>query len=170
MYNQKKNGNEIDDNKDEASGYLPAYVLAVENLNRALEENASSELNQVFSNVYVEPDTNMVQATLTRVDEASQRLVLEATGPQMNVTLIFHKGIANKRQLDEWMTTINSILPELMEGEVNYSFAFVKKDALIEIRLIEPTPENMEILFGLIGDRVPREIIVVKKRNPIQPA
>ena len=170
IYYQQKNIDQTKDNNDETTSNLPAYRLAVRNLNNALEKNASSELNQIFSNVYVDPDTNTVHVTLTRIDEASQQLVLEAIGSQEGVTVVFHEGPANKQQLDEWMTTINSILPELMEKGVNYSIAFVNKDALIEIRLIEPTPENVEILYGLIGDKIPREFIVVKKGSPVQPA
>jgi len=170
IYYQQKNIDQTKDNNDETPSNLPAYRLAVRNLNNALEKNASSELNQIFSNVYVDPDTNTVHVTLTRIDEASQQLVLEATGSQEGVTVVFHEGPANQQQLDEWMTTINAILPELMEKGVNYSIAFVNKDALIEIRLIEPTPENVEILYGLIGDKIPREFIVVKKGSPVQPA
>lgn len=120
--------------------------------------------------MYVDPDTNTVHVTLTRIDEASQQLVLDAIGSQEGVIVVFHECPANQQQLDEWMTTINLILPELMEKGVNYSIVSVNKDALIEIRLIEPTPENVEILYELICDKISREVIVIKKGSPVKPA
>ena len=168
MYYQRENINPI--KEEDLPSNHPAYRLAVMNLNDVLDNDTSSELNQIFSDVYVDPDTNTVHVTITRIDEASQQLVLDAIGSLEGINVVFHEGKVNKQQLDEHMLTIHSILPDLMEKGVNYSFVGVNRDALIEVKLVEPTPENVEIFIELVGDRIPREIIVITKGEPVDPA
>ena len=147
-----------------------AYQKAVMNLNDALDENASSELSQVFGMLYVDPEYNTVHLVVTKTDNASKLLFIEAMEPEEGVNIQFHEGPANHMQLDQWMDIMNGILPRLRNKGVEYSFTAVNKEGKIEVALIDLSSDNINILYDLIDDQIPPEALVVTKGSPIEPA
>ena len=166
--------NDTDDNEEtevktevEPEREYRAYQKAVMNLNDALDENASSELSQVFGMVYVDPEYNTVHLVVTKTDNASKLLFIEAMKPEEGVTLLFHEGSANHLQLDEWSWVIFGSISRLKWlGKECYGL-YINKEGKIEVPLINPSPENVEALFNEIGDRVPREAVVVVQGSPV---
>lgn len=143
-----------------------AYKKAVMNLNDALDENISSELNQIFGMVYVDPEYNTVHLVVTKTDNASKLLFIEAMKPEEGVTLLFHEGPANHLQLDKWSWVINGAMLRLRKKGVECNGYQINTEGKIEVLLSDPSPENLEILFDEIGDRVPREALVITKGSP----
>lgn len=143
-----------------------AYQKAVMNLNDALDENISSELSQVFGMVYVDPEYNTVHLVVTKTDNASKLLFIVAMDPEEGVKILFHKGPANHLQLDKWSWVINGAMLRLRKKGVECNGYQINTEGKIEVLLSDPSPENLEILFDEIGDRVPREALVITKGSP----